>query len=72
LEFQAAGGNCVIILPTLSVDKKDIYEDFIKHCTVKRDLGMFAFEGYATPLLMHIVMLFFLTPEYTSQLTKSK
>jgi hypothetical protein len=63
-EFQVAGGNCAIILPTVSLEKCDLYNKCLKSTTHRIDLPLFAFGGYKTPLMKHICLLYFLQPEF--------
>jgi hypothetical protein len=57
-----------MILPTISITKNPFYDEILKHTTVRVDLPLFPFEGYKDPLMKHIVLLYFLTPEFVNDL----
>ena len=71
-DFQVEGGNCALMLPTESLWKSDLYNKYVKFTTVRRDLPLFAFDGYTEPLRTHITILYFVQPELLSQLIDIK
>jgi hypothetical protein len=60
MEFQAAGGNSAMILPSISLEKCPLYDECIRYTTVRVDLPLFAFDGFKNPLMKHITLLYFL------------
>ena len=62
----------MMVCPSISLENCDLYNDVLKFTTVRVDLKPFAFEGFKTPLMKHICLLFFLTPEFANHLSKLK
>jgi hypothetical protein len=71
-EFQAAGGNCAMILPSVSIFTSKFWHKALKYCTIRQDLPLFPFDGFKTPLMKHICLLYFLQPTMISHLTTIK
>jgi hypothetical protein len=67
-EFQAAGGNCAMILPTISLVNCKLYKECIKNTTIRIDLPLFPFDGFKNPLMKHICLLYFLQPAFLNNL----
>ena len=61
-----------MLLTDISLWKKPIWEEALKYTTVRVDLPLFPFDGFDDPLMEHITLLYFLTPEFTNQLMKKK
>jgi hypothetical protein len=61
-----------MILPTICIEDCPLYDDALKHCTIRVDLPLFAFGGFKYPLMKHIVLLYFLQPEFANALTIKK
>ena len=59
-DFQADGGNCVLMLPADSLLDCNLYEDHVKHTTIRVDLPLFPFKEFKDPLFRHIVLLYFM------------
>ena len=65
-DFQAKGGSCVMVCPSISLENCDLYNQVLKHTTVRVDLPLFAFDGFKTPLMKHICLLYFLSPKFAN------
>jgi hypothetical protein len=72
MDFQAAGGNCAMILPAISLVNCELYNDCVRHTTVRVDLPLFAFDGFKNPLMKHIVLLYFIQPSFMNDLIINK
>jgi hypothetical protein len=57
-----------MILPSVSIHEKDFFLEAIMDATVRQDLPLFAFEGFKDPLMKHIVLLYFLQPEFANDI----
>jgi hypothetical protein len=60
---QLQGGNAVMILPTDSLDKHDLYNCFLKDCTIREDLGFIKFKPFSRKLRISVTLLYLMQPE---------
>jgi hypothetical protein len=61
-----------MILPSVSLLNNDLYNKRLRHTTVRKDLKLFAFDGFEFPLMKHIVLLYFLQPSFVNELIEKK
>ena len=61
-----------MVCPSISLENCDLYNDALKYTTIRKDLPIFAFDGFKTPLMKHICLLYFFSPAFASQLSKRK
>jgi hypothetical protein len=61
-----------MILPTVSIFSSKFYNHALKYCTIREDLRLFPFDGFKTPLMKHICLLYFIQPSFASHLTSIK
>ena len=71
-DFQAKGGNCVLLIPELSTIKCELYEKYVQHTTIRVNLKLVKFGGFEDVLKQPLVLLYFLQPKLLQQLSEQK